>query len=376
MPLRALCPVVFLLAPLLLETPLSADDQKPGKTIEKILEPLRTRHKLPALAAAVVNSKGLVAVGAVGVRKRGCRAPVTIDDQFHLGSDTKALTATMVGRLVEKGRLSWDTRLAKVFPELTHKMPPEFTKINLTHLLTHHSGLPANLIWWAVPGKGVRQQRIEAMKLGFGMKLMGEPGEKFLYSNVGYVTVGAMVERISGTKWEDLMTQELFEPLGLKSAGFGPAGSPDTVEQPWPHTKNGTPIAPGAFGDNPALLGPGGRVHMSLPDWSRFIADQLRGARGQAGFLQQATYKKVFTSPFNDRFYTCGGWAGNPKDERTGGLVLYHDGSNRMNYAHAWLAPEKDFALLVVTNQGEEPGQAGCHEAGDALIRRFLEKRD
>ena len=58
---------------------------------------------LAALAAALVNSKGLVAVGAVGVRKRGDTTAVTVDDQFHLGSDTKAMTATLIARMVEKG---------------------------------------------------------------------------------------------------------------------------------------------------------------------------------------------------------------------------------------------------------------------------------
>jgi CubicO group peptidase (beta-lactamase class C family) len=60
----------------------------------------------------------LSAVGAVGVRKYGTDTPVTINDQFHLGSDTKAMTATMLATLVEEGKLSWGTRLEQVFPDL------------------------------------------------------------------------------------------------------------------------------------------------------------------------------------------------------------------------------------------------------------------
>src|SRR5262245_25594305 len=69
--------------------------------INALLAPVRDKHKLPALAAAVVSSKGLVAVGAVGLRKRGDDTAVTVDDQFHLGSDTKAMTATLIAGLVE-----------------------------------------------------------------------------------------------------------------------------------------------------------------------------------------------------------------------------------------------------------------------------------
>jgi hypothetical protein len=58
-----------------------------------ILESIRQKHKLPALAGVIVTSKGVAAIGAVGVRKAGTKVPVTIDDRFHLGSDTKAMTA-------------------------------------------------------------------------------------------------------------------------------------------------------------------------------------------------------------------------------------------------------------------------------------------
>src|SRR5947209_7467119 len=76
--------------------------------IDELLETVRQRHGLPALGGAIVTSKGLVAIGAVGVRKAGTKVPVTVDDQWHLGSDTKAMTATVIARLVEQGRLKWE----------------------------------------------------------------------------------------------------------------------------------------------------------------------------------------------------------------------------------------------------------------------------
>jgi hypothetical protein len=85
--------------------------------IADLLEPIRQKHNVPAICAAVVNSDGIIAVGAVGVRRRGDTAPVTSDDLWHLGSDTKAMTAAVVARLVEQKKVRWTSTLAELFPE-------------------------------------------------------------------------------------------------------------------------------------------------------------------------------------------------------------------------------------------------------------------
>src|SRR4051812_17776610 len=76
-------------------------------SLDEILKPIRDKTGLPALAAAVVRSNSIVAAGAVGVRKAGSTTSVTVEDKFHLGSCTKAMTATLVGMLVEDGHLAW-----------------------------------------------------------------------------------------------------------------------------------------------------------------------------------------------------------------------------------------------------------------------------
>jgi CubicO group peptidase (beta-lactamase class C family) len=342
------------------------------KQINDLLEPLRKKHDLPALAAALVNRDGLIAVGAVGVRKRGTETPVTVNDAFHIGSDTKAMTATLVARLVEEGKLQWDTPLEKYFPDLADSMDPDLRKVTLVHLLTHHAGLPANFgiaerLGSLSKAEDVRKHRSAAVKKVLSEKLTNKPGEKFLYSNIGYVTAAVIAEQAADASWEDLMTERIFKPLGMKSAGFGAAGKPGQVDQPWPHRPDGKPVEPGPFADNPPLIGPAGRVHCSLPDWARFIADQLKGAAGERGLLEAATYKRLHTAPFRDKSYTPGGWG---VIEGPLGTALGHDGSNTMNYATALLFPAKGVAVLVVTNQGGPggPGEKGCHEARKVLM--------
>lgn len=360
------------------DTPVKTAPSISSEQLKELMESIRKKTKVPALAAAIVNSKGLVAIAAVGVRKVGSDEPVTVDDQFHLGSDTKAMTAMMIAQLVEQGKLSWDTALEKSFPDLAPSMTPEVRKITLTQLLTHHAGLPANLKggWGAVPrSESLREQRRSVLKMTAEDQRELSSAGKFEYSNLGYTLAAAMAEQAAELDWETLMRERLFKPLGMKSAGFGPMGEPGPIQQPWQHRANGKPVEPRPRADNPPVMGPAGRVHCSLPDWSKFIADQLRGARGQPGLLQPATYAKLFSTPYQDRFYTRGGWGGTEKGPRTGSLVLAHDGSNTMNHATAWLSPSRDLAILVVTNQGGESGAEACTETREALLKLLLISR-
>ncbi len=99
------------------------------EAVTQVLKPIRQKFNVPAMAVAVGTSGGIKFVGAVGVRKRGTEIPVTLDDLWHLGSDGKAMTSTLVARLVERGQLKWDSTLAGVFPDLAPQMNPEFQKL-------------------------------------------------------------------------------------------------------------------------------------------------------------------------------------------------------------------------------------------------------
>ena len=90
-----------------------------------------------------MTSRGVVASGVTGRRKAGTDVAATIDDQWHLGSDTKAMTAVIIATFVERGKLTWETTLGDVFTELAAGFPSDFRAITVTQLLSHYAGLPA-----------------------------------------------------------------------------------------------------------------------------------------------------------------------------------------------------------------------------------------
>lgn len=342
--------------------------------LNAVLETLLKKHDLPALAGAVVGGAGLLEIGAAGVRKKGESIPATPDDLWHFGSNTKAMTAALIGVLVEEGVLRWDTSMEEAFPEWAAEMPDALKRVTLVDLLSHRSGLPANLMWPALAQKGsLREQRLETVRAAVSAKLVSDPGTQFLYSNLGYVIAGAIAEKATGVSWEELLLDKVCRPLGMTTMGFGGLGTPGIANQPWPHGTNGKPLPKnGPEVDNPAVLGPAGTGHGTLGDWAKFVADLLKGAAGEKALMKLETYERLLSPPFGGDYAL--GWV---ITERPwgGGKVLVHNGSNTMNFATVWVAPLRNFAVLVVTNQGGPAAQKACDEAAGGLIKRYLDRK-
>ncbi|MCC6660245.1 MAG: serine hydrolase [Phycisphaerales bacterium] len=363
------------------------------KPLPDLLDPIRTKHKLPALGGAIVTTDGLAAIGVCGVRRAGHDEAVTDNDLWHLGSCTKAMTATLVARLVERGTLKWMTTLGQGLPDMN--MDPGWRDVTLEQLLCNRGGAPSGLerdgLWgrlWRFRGAPTEARRLLTEGV-LNHPPEYEPGSKFLYSNSNFAIAGYMAEAATGTAWEDLMRREVFGPLGITSAGFGAPGNPVSgdsgADQPRGHSA-GVPLEPGPFSrsDNPVAIGPAGIVHMSLADWSRFVTAHLRGAAGLevraadgTPFLTPESWTKLHTPPAGG--YAMGWsvatrpWAKGNQEGDTG-LVLTHSGSNTMWYCVTWLAPERGFAVLVTTNTAADGGRA-TDEAASGLIRYWLNRR-
>jgi CubicO group peptidase (beta-lactamase class C family) len=215
------------------------------------------------------------------------------------------------------------------------------------------------------------EQRRAFVELVLAQKPTVAPGTKHQYSNNGYTIAGAMCERVTGQAWEDLMREQLFAPLEMTTAGFGPPGTADKVDQPWGHLVRGAtwnPVPPGRAADNPAVIGPAGTVHCSLADWAKYAAFHLRGARGEERMLPADAFETLQTPlPDDDKAYGYG-WLVTERDW-AGGKALTHAGSNTMWFAVVWIAPKRNAAYLAATNFGQDTAFTAC----DAAIGKLIE---
>jgi CubicO group peptidase (beta-lactamase class C family) len=140
--------------------------------------------------------------------------PVTHETIFDLASITKLFVTTTVLTLVEQGLLDLDEPVATWLPSFADG---ERTQVTLRRLVTHTSGLPALLsLWTDWPD---RPSRIEAI---LNAPLVRTPGTGFEYSDIGYLTVGLLAERVTGRTLPDLVRERVCEPLGLVDTGYLP----------------------------------------------------------------------------------------------------------------------------------------------------------
>lgn len=367
--------------------------EKVDEDIKALLGPIRQKHDLPALAGCIVTREGTLGLSAVGVRKYGDPTPVRATDQFHLGSDTKAMTAVLIGMLVDEKKLLWNEPLAKIFPTLVSRMRPEYRTVTVEQLLAHRSGFssdswPQGMNFTQVhqlPGTP-RQQRKAYIEKILVEAPVNTPGSTYLYSNRNYALLGVVAEDVFNTDWETLMRQRIFGPLGMTSGGFGAMGSPGRIDEPWQHVMNNgqrTPIAPGPMSDNPPAIAPAGTAHCSIGDWAKLIRVNLELPRREIlpqqpviravapRLVSDDTMRKLHTGLLGGDY--GGGWIVTQRD--WGGTVLTHAGSNNQNYCVAWVAPEKGFAVLAMTNQGGDEASKACDDVAGALIGYYQQHK-
>lgn len=339
-----------------------------------VLDSLRYALDLPALAGAIVTDTGIIDAQAVGYRRYNGKVNVTNNDQFNLGSNTKAITAVLIGILIDEGLLDWTTTLPEIYPEYTNTMRPEYKDVTILNLLSHSSGfrrVSTPLFQNGTP----RDQRAEMVKWALDQPSVIARG-KYLYSNLGYNTLGAIAEKLTDRQFEELLKEKVLQPLGITTAGFGPMGTPGLEDQPLQHTNGRSPIEPTQDADLEPIYSPSGRLHMSIGDWAKYIQWVLAAEAGHQTLVSSKTAAKLTTPVVlgdGGSYYACG-W-GVYNSDWGGGKTLSHSGSNGYNYSVAAVASIKHFAVIAATNIGPGDKANPIDPVAWRLIQLYLNKR-
>jgi len=356
---------------------LCGDTAPKEESLDAWLAGLRGQHDIPALGAIVFRAETILARGLAGVRRSNAAAPVERDDRFQLGSNTKAITATVLASLVEEGKLSWSTTPADAFPELKETISPEFRAVTVDLLLSHHAGISGFEDTDAKDFKSIPRSSgtpVERRAAFAAWVLRGKPAGpigKGLYSNGGYTIAAAIAERVTGRSWESLVRARVFEPLGI-AGSFAWSDAPD-LNQPWGHfeKRHGTkPIDPRDPGDRvPPIIWPAGSVELSLEDDARFLQVHLAGLEGRdTKLLTAATIRHLHTSPVSPPDKYALGWG---LQDFEGAPSSVHAGSAGAFYAITVLQPSRDLGVTVFANAGGERAASAVKEAVKSLTHRF-----
>lgn len=344
--------------------------------IRELATELQLQVGAPAVGLMYLKD-GVPIISVSGLRVSNSNIAVAPNDKWHIGSNTKAITATLVARLVETGVIQWDDTVEDVLGEDIPELHQQYKKKTFLHLLTHRAGLPENLSIAEMfrlggndaDGVPANSQRLALARRVLSRKSVTRKDNAFVYSNVGYIIAAAMLEKATGCSWENLVESEVFVPLRMHEAGFGAPSGIDIEgpSQPRGH-KRGTfgglrPVMPGLMADNPSAFGPAGRIHLSLQDYANFLKAHISGASGDESYLSSGSWATLHTAPFGGGYGL--GWG------ISEGLLM-HAGSNRYWYVLTILDLKNREAFVLVFNDARaRKFQDELLSAGRSLLERF-----
>jgi len=295
-------------------------------------------------AALVVEKDRVLLDKAYGMASLEWQVPNTTDAKFRIGSVTKQFTATLVLQLQQDGKLNVNDPVSKYLPNT----PATWAKITLANLLGHTSGIPSFTGFKEFPTWSMNPHTPEEEIALFRDKPLDfEPGSKFDYSNSNFIVLGAVIEKVSGRKYGDLLRERIFDPLGMKDSGL----DSDDVVLP----KRAEGYRPGPHGLEMARS-----ESMTIP-WSAgaiysTTGDLLKWEHGLfGGKVLNADSLKLMTTPGKGNY-----GMGVSIENHDGVRVVSHGGGIEGFNTHLAYAPEKQIAVVVISNvNGGAPGSMG-----------------
>lgn len=333
--------------------------------LRDLLEQIRRDSGAPGMAAAIVHRGKIVDQAVIGVRRFDGPDRVQLADRWHIGSVSKTFTGTMIAKLIDEGVLRWNMTIGKVLGDIP--MVAEYRGVTLEQLLGHRGGVPS------VPSSGefsvgspVDSGRSPAnARAALVRQALSEKPDgigEYVYSNSGYVVAAYMAERVAKRPWEELMRTQVFQPLELRSTGFGWPATEDRPNQPHGHYELASNLRVQEIGKyellDMAAFGPAGDLHCSLEDFASFAAFHLRVLSNRDSSLKAENVSRFWREGKTD------------DGERRYGLF----GSGGTFMAMIMLYPESDLAIVAATNYGL-PAMSYLEKMRDAIRRRIMEDK-
>lgn len=334
--------------------------------------------KEEGLAGAVwseVLPDGTVKVGASGLRDAARQVPMQADTRMQVGSVGKVALALGVLRLISEDRLTLDTPLQQVLPDLAVRNPwLASDPVRIRHLLAHTSGLDNVRFWQAFSLKPAPDTPLAEAFDGGGnlLRVRTRPGSRYAYSNMGYGLLGMVIERVTGQPYERYLDAQLLQPLGLADSTFA------FVSQTGPHAD--PRLAMGYFEHGvaqpavPQYLRPAAQFTTTAADMGKLAQflmgdGKLQGAQFIDLALMGALSEPAGTDAAQAGLATGHGLALAVRD-RHNVVGACHPGTAVGFRAMLCIYPEQDSAFFVAFNTDAE---AADYERFNRLLLRDLE---
>jgi CubicO group peptidase (beta-lactamase class C family) len=323
-------------------------EQRLDRLVEQLEQQRQALH-VPGMAIAVVKDDEVVLAHGFGVTNIKTETPVTPETIFAIGSSTKAFTSTIVGMLVDEGKMDWDDAVTDYLPYFTMDIESEdeTAEVAIRDLLSHRTGFVRMGLLFA-SGEIPREEVLLAATAA-------EPwtgfNEEFYYSNVMFMAVGVAAGKAAGTDWDTLVAERIFEPLGMESSSTSVSqaqmDSRLSLGYLWDEDLEAYEYKPMRNVDN---IAPAGSINSNVLDMAQWVRLQLgRGEYEGQRLISEEQLTETWTSQIEIAEGVSYGlgwmlqeWEGQP--------VIEHGGNVDGFSAQVALLPESDLGFVLLTN--------------------------
>ena len=343
------------------------------------------RYDLPGLAIGVIDNGEIIYTRTTGEREAGTGKKITRQTLFKIASNSKGMTASLLARLVDAGKLRWDDPVTKYLPKFRMFDPWVTQNMQVRDLLVHNSGLPeggGDLMLWPEPNHFTRADILA----GLGhIKPKYSFRAGYAYDNLLYVVAGEVAAAAGGKSYEELMRSEVFAPLDLHCrVGAWNTSADDDIAQPHGHD-NGHNVVVAADGEvvDEITSAAAGGIRCSLDDMLRWAGNWLTPDAKQKAWLSAQQRAAMWTPhtpmPISARkrawdhthawLYAFGFRLGDVDGEWT----VSHTGTLSGMYSMMMLLPERKSGFVILINGEADEARTVL---GEALVKQFTAPDD
>ncbi len=344
-----------------------------SQSLREEADSIRIIRGVPGMVYAVFTADSIIEFNVVGFRVFKQKDSIQKKDRFNIGTNTAALTAFIAANLVDEGKIKWDSKLLDVYPEFKKKIFPVYKSITLQDLIGSRSRIQpfTELADWSKT-PDIKGNIIARRKNFTFWMIQRKPNmdnflqKKIVFSLAGYVMAASMMEKVTGKAWEDLLTEYVRKPLKI------------SLHYSWPNlTDPASPYGHWSAGNyfraeepdtwlkvNPILY-PAHDVALNMPDYIKFMQENLRGLSGEKTILPQAGFEFLF---FGMPDYAMGWNNGSLNDQ----AFAFHEGISLLFNCRTEILKEKKRGIIVMCNSGDKDGRGAVLDLTRLLEEKFF----
>ena len=333
-----------------------------AKQIDSLTELVLKTFNVPGIAVGVVKDGKLIHAKGYGVANLSTGKKVDENTLFGVASNSKAMTAAVLGQLVDEGKIKWDDRVTDYIPEFKMYDPYVTDAFTIRDLLTHRSGLglgAGDLMMFPDGSNFTKKDIIHNLRY---LKPVSAFRTKYDYDNNLYIVAGEVAERASGIKWEDLVEQRIMKPLGMQKSAASLYRLKDNSNAVRPHAPVNGKLQVLDIDWSESANAAGG-IWSNVTDWSKWVIAQMNHGKYGEGlqnkifstevheetWTPQTVIKAGTAAPYNTHFAAYGlGWF---LSDVKGYKQVTHTGGLAGMVTQVVMFPELQLGIIVFTNQ-------------------------